>query len=87
MKKEPRAAVLRIHSCTPPRVGVAVGETTGFFVEATPLARPNLQQLETILVELDVPEHDGSVHFLEVLLALLHWLYSPGAAPELLLSC
>ena len=41
----------------------------GFFSSAdTRLVRPNLQQIGEILIELDVPEHDGSVHFLEVAL-------------------
>lgn len=47
-------------------------EAEGFFVGAQrQLVRPNLHQLEQMLVELDVPEHDGSIHFLELLLALL----------------
>jgi len=62
---------LLLYACKPPLVGVRL-EAEGFFVGAQQqLVRPNLHQLEQMLVELDVPEHDGSIHFLELLLALL----------------
>ena len=61
---------LLLYACKPPLVGVAV-EHDGFFANSQPLRRPRVDQLEQLLVELDVPEHDGSIHFLELLLALL----------------
>lgn len=68
---------LLLYSCKPPLVGVreAREEDGPFFSENTAqLVRPSVKQLEHLLVELDVPEHDGYVHFLEVLLALLQRL-------------
>jgi len=63
---------LLLYACKPPLVGVKLQHADGYFsTNTTSLARPNLAQLEQVLVELDIPEHDGSVHFLEVLLALL----------------
>ena len=37
----------------------------GYFAESRPLARPNLQQLEEILLELDIPDHDPRTYVLE----------------------
>jgi hypothetical protein len=67
---------LLLYSCKPPLVGVReTPEDGGFFTEnAARYVRPTVKQLELLLVELDVPEHDGYVHFLEVLLALLQRL-------------
>lgn len=61
---------LLLFACKPPLVGVWLFDD-GFFKDARKMVRPNLKQLEQILVELDVPDHDGSIHFLELLLALL----------------
>jgi len=69
---------LLLYACKPPLVGVHLerpgGDNHSFFNREVRLVRPNLRQLESLLVELDVPDHDGSVHFLEVLLALLQRL-------------
>ena len=61
---------LLLYSCKPPLVSV-MQDKTGFFDSPKFIRPSSLSEMETILVELDVPEHDGSVHFLEVLLALL----------------
>lgn len=66
---------LLLYACKPPLVGVyAPKEDGGFFNDTHELVRPTVNQLEQLLVELDVPEHDGYVHFLEVILALLQRL-------------
>jgi len=65
---------LLLYACKPPLVGVQLQARDGLFFEGSRLVRPNLAQLDQLLVELDVPDHDGSVHFLEVLLALLQRL-------------
>lgn len=65
---------LLLYACKPPLVGVQLEQRDGLFFAGSQLVRPNLTQLEAMLVELDIPEHDGSVHFLEVLLALLQRL-------------
>jgi len=70
---------LLLFACKPPLVGVQLEQsedTFSFFRSASSfkLVQPNLAQLETLVIELDVPDHNGSVHFLEVLLALLQRL-------------
>ena len=58
----------------PWQVGVQLESRDGLFFEGSRLVRPNLRQLDVVLIELDVPDHDGQLHFLEVLLALLQRL-------------
>ena len=66
---------LLLYACKPPLVSVRIEWDGDTFFAAGKLVRPTkVSQLEKILVELDIPEHDGTVHFLEVLLALLQRL-------------
>ena len=65
---------LLLYSCKPPLVGVRERGRDGLFDAGSAMTRPNLRQLQQILVELDLPEHDGRVHFLEVVLCLLQRL-------------
>jgi hypothetical protein len=62
---------LLLFSCHPPLVGVQLEERDGYFFEGSKYVRAGVSQIDQMLIELDVPEHGGSVHFLEVLLALL----------------
>ena len=51
-----------------------VGEGSFYGLTKPRQVPPNLAQMEGILVDLDAPDRDGTVHFLEVLLALLQRL-------------
>jgi hypothetical protein len=55
-------------------VQLEVGEGSFYGLTKPRQVPPNLEQMEGILVDLDAPDRDGTVHFLEVLLALLQRL-------------
>ena len=62
---------LLLFTCDPPLVAVQERGRDGLFDAGGEWVKPDLPQLAEVLRELDVPEHDGEVHFLEVLLSLL----------------
>ena len=68
---------LLLYSCDPPLVSVKRRRPGSLFAgnvfdpTATEWVRPTLKQLTAVLQDLDVPDHDGKLHFLEVTLALL----------------
>jgi hypothetical protein len=69
---------LLLYACNPPLVAVrkrTAGRDNVFagnvFGAAGQWVRPKLSQLPAVLRDLDVPDHDGKLHFLEVSLALM----------------
>ena len=69
---------LLLYACNPPLVAVrkrAANRENIFagnvFSAAGEWVRPKLSQLQAVLRDLDVPDHDGKLHFLEVSLALM----------------
>lgn len=69
---------LLLYACNPPLVAVkkrAASRDNIFagnvFGAAGQWVRPKLSQLPAVLRDLDVPDHDGKLHFLEVCLALI----------------
>ena len=69
---------LLLYACNPPLVAVRKSERSrdnifsgNLFGATGQWVRPKLSQLPAVLRELDVPDHDGRLHFLEVSLALL----------------
>ena len=62
---------LLLSTCGPPLVAVKERERDGLVDDGGAWVRPTIEQLEKVLEKMDCPEHNGKVHFLEVLLSLL----------------
>ena len=69
---------LLLYACNPPLVAVRKRTASrdnvfagNVFGAAGQWVRPKLSQLPAVLRDLDVPDHDGKLHFLEVSLALM----------------
>ena len=77
---------LLLFSCNPPLVAVKQRQGGAVFDIGGEWVRPNLKQLGGLLRELDIPDHDGRLHFLEVLLALLQRITGVVSEEELMAS-
>ena len=77
---------LLLFACSPPLVAVKQRSLHAVFDAGGEWVRPNLKQLGELLRELDIPDHDGRLHFLEVLLALLQRITGVVSEEELMAS-